>query len=93
MFTWLNKQGVKSDEGYILQRMHRFYYHYVEGEHCMQVNVEPGPHIETVYLDSLKCWLPPFDKEPIALERLKEIQHRISAALTFMGTEHRFQEG
>lgn len=29
-FRWLNQQGVESDDGFVLQRMHRFYYHYVE---------------------------------------------------------------
>ena len=63
MFTWLNKQGVKSDEGYILQRMHRFYYHYIEGDRHMQVNIEPcfdkqNKHSITIYTNSLIRWLP-----------------------------------
>jgi hypothetical protein len=41
-FNWLNKQGVKSSTGYVLQSMHRFYYHYIEGDHVMEVNVERG---------------------------------------------------
>ena len=96
MFTWLNKQGVQSSEGYTLQRMHRFYYHYIEGDHPMQVNVEPftdnkGGYSEGVYLDSLKRWLPPNDNEAISPERQQEIRQRISAALTFMGIEHSFE--
>ena len=96
MFTWLNKQGVQSSEGYTLQSMHRFYYHYIEGDHRLQVNVEPftddkDRYSEGVYLDSLKQWLPPHEKEPISPERREEIQGRISAALKFMNIEHSFE--
>jgi hypothetical protein len=30
-FTWLNKQGVESDEGLVLQRVDRFAFEYREG--------------------------------------------------------------
>jgi hypothetical protein len=94
-FEWLNKQGVRSSEGYTFQSMHRFYYHYVEGDRKLQINVEPftddkGRYSEGVYLDSLKHWLPPHDNEPISLEKQKEIQERISAALKFMNINHSF---
>ena len=96
MFTWLNKQGVKSAEGYIFQRMHRFYYHYIEGDHCMQVNIEPcfdkqGNHSLTIYTDSLTRWLPPHDQEPLSRERIVQIKQRISSAMTFMSIAHDFE--
>ena len=42
MFTWLNKQGVQSDEGFIVQRVDRFIIEYQEGPRKVSVGVEPG---------------------------------------------------
>ena len=65
MFTWLNKQGVKSDTGFILQRMERFVYHYVENEHVMIIYVEPFTndkgYFETIDKGSIDNWQPPYD--------------------------------
>jgi hypothetical protein len=47
-FKWLNKQGVASSCGYVVQSMDRFYYHYIEGEYVMVVYVEPGLDYEEV---------------------------------------------
>ena len=96
MFTWLNKQGVKSSEGYTLQCMHRFYYHYIEGDRCMQVNIEPcfdkqGKHSLTIYTNSLTRWLPPHDQESLPRARIDQIQQRLSAAMTFMDIAHDFE--
>ncbi|MBM3837856.1 MAG: hypothetical protein FJ398_07790 [Verrucomicrobia bacterium] len=96
MFTWLNKQGVKSSKGFILQGVHRFYYHYLEGQRCIQVDVEPctepdGTYSEIVYLDSLQRWQPPFDSEKLTQKRVSEIRQNISEALGFMGVKHSFK--
>lgn len=42
MFTWLNKQGVKSDKGFIVQRIERFAVEYRENEKVITVDVESG---------------------------------------------------
>jgi hypothetical protein len=90
MFTWLNKQGVKSPKGFALQSMHRFYYHYIEDDHVMRVNVEPGINHEKVYWGGTQKWEPPHDGEAISHDKLAEIQRNISDALTFMGIPHGF---
>ena len=90
-FTWLNKQGVKSSTGYVLQSMHRFYYHYIEGDHAMQVNVEPGIEYEEIFWDWNAKWQSPHQSEEIPREKLVEIQRNISEALTFMKTPHVFK--
>jgi hypothetical protein len=42
MFTWLNKQGVQSDKGYIVQRVARFEVEYRESKKKISIYVEPG---------------------------------------------------
>lgn len=92
MIRWLNKQGVSSSEGFILQRMHRFYYHYIENDHVMKINVEPLRHddqyYENIYANSLEHWLPPHDEEIISSEKKMSIKKNIEAALEFMKIEY-----
>ena len=42
MFSWLNKQGVKSSKGFIVQRTGRFTAEYQEGSRKISVNLENG---------------------------------------------------
>ncbi len=42
MFTWLNKQGVQSDEGFSVQFVGRFTAEYREGAKVMVVAIEDG---------------------------------------------------
>jgi hypothetical protein len=42
MFTWLNKQGVRSNEGFEVQFTGRFTAEYREGAHYLVVDVEDG---------------------------------------------------
>ena len=42
MFTWLNKQGVASDEGFAVQFVGRFSAEYQEGSKVMKVEIEDG---------------------------------------------------
>lgn len=97
MFTWLNKQGAESSSGYILQREHRFYYHYKEKDHIMKIYVEPLRNPENEYFEEISVkndikWEPPFENESISTEKLKAIQDNISAALQFMDIKHYFKE-
>jgi hypothetical protein len=41
-FTWINKQGIKADSGFILQRIDRFTYEYYDGKFIIQIPIEPG---------------------------------------------------
>ena len=89
-FTWLNKQGVESDGGFILQRMHRYYYHYIVADHVMLVKVEPGIKDEQILLASLSTWQPPHDTEAINSDAKNKIRSHIAAALDFMKIRYRF---
>jgi hypothetical protein len=42
MFKWLNKQGVESDKGFIVQSVGRFTIEYREGGKCISVEVDTG---------------------------------------------------
>lgn len=42
MFTWLNKQGVRSDQGFELQFTGRFSAEYREGKRLVTLDVEDG---------------------------------------------------
>lgn len=42
MFTWVNKQCVRSTDGFEVQTTGRFTIEYREGEHVLTLNVEPG---------------------------------------------------
>jgi hypothetical protein len=42
MFTWLNKQGVRSDRGFEVQRTGRFDAEYREGDKVVSLGVESG---------------------------------------------------
>ena len=95
MFTWINTQGVKAEEGFILQSMHQYYYHYIENEHVMQIIVEPfidkkGDYLESVEASSFEKWQPPFESEIVSDKKKEELKKRVSEALKFMKIRHRF---
>ena len=60
-FTWLNKQGVRSDRGFELQSIDRFTFEYREGVRTITLDVESGilgedePAI-LIGHDALKKW-------------------------------------
>ncbi len=89
-FRWLNKQGVESDDGFVLQRMHRFYYHYVEDGKTLQVDVELGRKSEDISSASFLQWQTPHDAEVLSLDEQARIKANVQAALRFMNIRHRF---
>jgi len=92
MFEWLNKQGVKAEAGYVLQRMHRFYYHYVEDDHVLKIDVDSGLKGEDIILESSPHWEPPYEDESISSDKLTEIEKRVCEALKFMGIRYKIQK-
>lgn len=85
MLTWLNKQGVISDEGWSFQRMDRFHCQYAEYEHRLDICVESGE----VFLSGSLQWQPPLHGEPISLGQREMIRKRIVEAIEFMGTKYK----
>ncbi len=54
MFTWLNKQGVRSDEGFEFQRTGRFTAEYRENGRATNMYVEGGAGTITIYEGSIE---------------------------------------
>lgn len=84
MFKWLNKQGVESTSGFTLQRMDRYFYHYIEEGRVLKIDVEPGLHHEEIGLSTV-------EEMPISGSERARIRANISAALKFMGTAYEFR--
>jgi hypothetical protein len=84
MFEWINKQGVRSDSGIVLQRMHRFYYHYFEGDHVLKIIVEPKVKGDEINFANTLAWEPPFENELISGIKNLEIERQVREALDFM---------
>lgn len=88
MFKWLNKQGVQSDKGYVVQTIGRFEVEYREGKKRISIYVEPG------YLGDKFCliinsnafcnWE---DGVPISELKQKEILKNFKDAMEFQGIE------
>lgn len=87
MFTWLNKQGVKSDKGFIVQSTARFTIEYRETGKSLSIDVESdyppgGKPCERVSKSSFLKW---GDGTPIPKEKQKEILRNFIDAMEFQG--------
>lgn len=87
MFTWLNRQGVKSDKGFIVQSIGRFTIEYKEGSKCISVEVDngrlpDGRFCEIISPDSFSKW---DDGTPVSKEKQKEILKNFTDAMEFQG--------
>jgi hypothetical protein len=85
MFTWLNKQGVKSSDGFIVQSVARFTIEYRENSKCMSVEVDNGrlpngKFCEIVKSSAFSKW---DDGTPISEEKQKEILKNFTDAMEF----------
>lgn len=88
MLSWINKQGVKSSDGWLLQRVDRFHYHYIEGERWLEMPVESNE----IFLGKTLTWQSSVGIEPISIEKRGEIKSRILEAIKFMGTKYLLNE-
>lgn len=79
MFTLINKQGVRSDQGFEVQTVDRFTIEYREGAKIMSIYVDGDREMLSDYLFSK--WDPPFSHIPISEERQKQIRLNFNAAL------------
>ncbi len=93
MFTRLNPQGARSSSGFVVQVTGRGELEYIEGDHVLRVEFEPGINKEgqydiAVYRNSIKAWLPPFHREMVSKEKRGQVAERIGDALAFLGTPY-----
>jgi len=87
MFTWLNKQGVKSNKGFIVQRTGRFTAEYQEGSRKISIDLEngvlaDGKFCEIIDADAFSKW---DDGVSISLSKQKEILQNFKEAMEFQG--------
>jgi hypothetical protein len=79
MFTRINKQGVKSSDGFEVQVVDRFTIEYREGGKTMSVYVDGDSHFITD--DVFAKWDPPFKHVEIPAEKRQQIRLNFNAAL------------
>jgi archaellum biogenesis ATPase FlaH len=89
MFTWINKQGVKSEKGFIVQSVDRFTIEYREASKIISVDVERGFLSDNklcvnIHLDSFRKWN---DGTSIPEEKQKQILQNFIEALKFQDIE------
>ena len=87
MFTWLNKQGVKSDKGFVVQSINRFVIEYRESTKIIKISVEAallpsGKAGVYIYPDEFEKWS---DGTLIPEDRQKEILKNFTDAMEFQG--------
>ena len=86
MFTWLNKQGVKSDKGFIVQSVSRFVIRYSESQGEIDISVEygisGGKAMIYIYEDEFYKWN---DGRKISEEKKSLILNDFIKAMEFQG--------
>lgn len=87
MFTWLNKQGVESSKGFIVQSVSRFIIEYKEGDKYISIEVQSDyaqgkkPY-EIVSKNAFSHWS---DGSSIATKKQEEIIKNFKDAMEFQG--------
>jgi len=79
MFTPINKQGVRSDQGFEVQGVDRFTIEYREGGKTMSIYIDGDREMLSDYLFSK--WDPPFSHIRIPEEKQRQIRLNFNAAL------------
>lgn len=94
MFTWLNKQGVKSDRGFVVQFTGRFTAEYREGEKVVTLDVESGLNggVPCIILDpnAFAKW---DDGTPIAPNHQAQLFQNVREAMEFQGLKMVVEKG
>lgn len=86
MFRWINKQGVQSDHGFVVQRTGRFSAEYREGDKVVTLDVESGLSggLPCIILDprAFARW---DDGTPIASDQQAHLFQNVKEAMEFQG--------
>jgi hypothetical protein len=97
MFTWLNKQGVRSDRGFEVQFTGRFEAEYREGSKVVSLEVESGvsgglPCI-LVDPDAFEHWDGDAPNNRIAPEQQAQMFQNLKDAMEFQGLKLVIERG
>lgn len=94
MFTWLNKQGVQSDRGFVVQRTGRFTADYREDDKLVTLDVESGLDggLPCIILDpsAFARW---DDGTPIAPDQQAQLFQNFKEAMEFQGLKMVVEQG
>jgi len=86
MFTWINKQGVRSDQGFEVQFTGRFDAEYREGDKVVRLYVQDGitGGLDSIIVtpDAFVCWS---DGASIPKEKQAEMFNNLRDAMEFQG--------
>ena len=87
MFKWLNKQGVESDKGYVVQSISRFVIEYRELSKVIPLSVdrgllENGKACVYVYRDEFEKWS---DGSLLLMQKQEEVLRNFKEAMEFQG--------
>jgi len=85
VFTWLNKQGVRSDRGFEVQFTGRFSAEYREGGKVVILNVEDGGGIPSIILNPLESFTHWSDGTVIPKEKRVQMFQNFKEAMEFQG--------
>jgi len=99
-FVWLNKQGVASDQGFVVQRVERFVVEYREANRTMRLEgesivggLEPGQFGFGFYHTwRYAQWESPYCGFSISDRDRERIVQNIKDAMAFMGGKVEFDE-
>ena len=95
MFTWLNKQGVQSDRGFVVQRTGRFTAEYREHGKVVTLDVEAGLSggLQCLILDpsAFEHWDGESAKIPISQQQ--QMFQNVKEALEFQGLKMVVEKG
>jgi len=88
-FEWLNKQGVRSSDGYAVQSVGRYEIEYREGSSIISIEVDPGiadsgQSCLSVNPSSFERWV---DGLPIEESKQSIIRQRFKDAMRFQDIE------
>jgi hypothetical protein len=94
MFIWLNKQGVRSDEGFEVQQTGRFDAEYREGGKLVKLEVESGVNggLPCIILDP-KAFVRWSDGTPISEAEQARLFRNFKDAMEFQGLKMVVEEG
>jgi hypothetical protein len=94
MLTWLNKQGVRSDRGFVFQFTGRFSAEYREGGRIATLEIESGLEggLPCIILDpsAFSTW---DDGHPISVTQREALFSNVKDALEFQGLKMVVQAG
>ena len=97
MFTWLNKQGVKSDAGFEVQFTGRFDAEYREAGKVMSIYVESGIHdgqaCVIINPDAFDRWDGDAPGVKLPSDERERIQQNFTEAMLFQGLKTVVESG